>query len=100
MVDVSKPLDKKIFNNKSLPTCHDILNFSSSNAVENTESNGNDTSYSTAHSSSGLRAIVGLSDGQLQLLDAINKSTVKSFNDDVCRDPVFHYHFDQPVFSL
>ena len=100
MVDVNKPLDKKIFNNKSLPTCHDIFNFSSSNGPENTDSNGNDTSYSTAHLSSGLRAIVGLSDGQLQLLDPINKSTLKSFNDDVCRDPVAHYHFEQPIFSL
>ena len=100
MVDVNKPLDKKLFNNKSLPTCHDILNFSPSNASENTDSNGNDTSYSTAYSSPGLRAIVGLSDGQLQLHDAINKSTIKSFNEDVCRDPVAHYHFDQLNFHF
>lgn len=84
MVDVNKPLEKKVFNNKSLPTCHDIFNFSSSNSsAENTDSNGNDALYS-AHSGCGLRAIVGLSDGQLQLLDPINKSTFKTFNEDVC----------------
>lgn len=61
-VDLSKPIDKRIYKGTQ-PTCHDFNQYSA-----------------TAES---VALIVGFSAGQVQYLDPIKKETSKLFNEEV-----------------
>lgn len=61
-VDLSKPIDKRIYKGTQ-PTCHDFNQYSA-----------------TADS---VSLIVGFSAGQVQYLDPIKKETSKLFNEEV-----------------
>uniref|UniRef100_A0A3B5LK32 Uncharacterized protein n=1 Tax=Xiphophorus couchianus TaxID=32473 RepID=A0A3B5LK32_9TELE len=68
-VDLSKPIDKRIYKGTQ-PTCHDFNQYSA-----------------TAES---VALIVGFSAGQVQYLDPIKKETSKLFNEEL---PTFHSLF-------
>lgn len=61
-VDLSKPIDKRIYKGTQ-PTCHDFNQYSAS--------------------AESVALIVGFSAGQVQYLDPIKKETSKLFNEEV-----------------
>lgn len=71
-VDLSKPIDKRIYKGTQ-PTCHDFNQYSA-----------------TAES---VALIVGFSAGQVQYLDPIKKETSKLFNEEV----FLHWHEVLPM---